>query len=463
MIHRSRALLHAALAAALLLAVLPALSPPPEAAERQRRVRPDILLVSVDTLRADRLSGYGYERPTSPAVDRLIEAGVRFDAARTVEPLTSPGTASMLTSLYPHEHGSTRNGLAVRQNLPSLPKLLSRLGYETAAFVANWTIKDKMSGFGEHFALYEEVLTRKRWFGLVASEATAEDVNEAAKEWIDEHAGSPDPFFAWVHYVEPHAPYEFQGEVAVRVGVERRDEATKSDRYDTEVAYVDHYVGELVDFVRSHRDLERETLVIFTSDHGESLGEHGYWGHGRRLYEPGLHIPLVLHWPERLEPGVVEAPASILDVPPTVLGLLGLEPHEAFRGYDWADVLEGRGEPEAGRSLWFQAHKGAVLDMQLDLRESKEARREGLMALAVVRDGTKEIAQVNRREHRLFDLDDDPRELDNLNGGDYQPSDELRGWIEHVEEALENFEDARPVDLSEEDMDRLRALGYIDG
>jgi arylsulfatase A-like enzyme len=404
------------------------------------------------------MSGYGYHRPTTPSIDRLIARGARFDQARTVEPLTSPASCSMLTSLYPHEHGSTRNGLRMRPGLPSLPKELDRLGYQTAAFVANWTIKDKMSGLGEHFQVYDEVLTKKRWFGMVAGEATAEDVNAAALAWMDEHAGRRRPFFLWVHYVEPHAPYRYQGDVAVRVGVRRRETSDKADRYDTEIAFVDHHVGEVLDRVAKDPKLAGNTLIVFLSDHGEALGEHGYWGHGRRLHDPGLHIPLVVYWPAKVPRQRIAAPASILDLAPTVLGLLGHPVPDGYRGVDWSGVLTGRGRPVPGRTLWFQAHKGAVLD----INESADARRDGLMALGMLRDGRKEIAQVNREEHKIFDLTRDPKELHNLNGAGYAPSPDLEQWIEHVEAALARSDDAPAADLDAEDVERLKSLGYLD-
>jgi arylsulfatase A-like enzyme len=437
-----------------LLAALPAAAP----AAAEHRSPPNVLLVTIDTLRADRMSGYGYHRPTTPHLDRLIAGGARFDEARTVEPLTSPASCSMLTSLYPHEHGSTRNGLRLRHGLPSLPKELDRFGYQTAGFVANWTIKDKMSGLGEHFQVYDEVLTKKRWFGLVAGEATAEDINAAAFVWMDEHAGRRRPFFLWLHYVEPHAPYEFQGEVAARVGVRRRAKADKSDRYDTEVAYVDHHVGQVLDRVAGDPKLAGNTLIVFLSDHGEAFGEHGYWGHGRRLHDPGLHIPMVVYWPGKVPRQRIGAPASILDVAPTVLGLLGHPVPAGYRGVDWSGVLTGRARPDPGRTLWFQAHKGAVLD----INESVDARRDGLMALGMLAGGRKEIVQVNREEHRIFDLRRDPRELHDLNGAGYQPSPELQGWIEHVEEALSHSHDAPPAALDAEDVEKLKSLGYVD-
>ncbi|MGH9464210.1 MAG: sulfatase-like hydrolase/transferase, partial [Thermoanaerobaculia bacterium] len=146
---------------------------------------PDILLLTVDTLRADRLGAYGCERATSPRIDALLAEGARFSEARTIEPLTAPALASMITSLHPHDHAATRNGLRMRSDLPSLPKVLARRGYETAAFVGNWTLRDQLLGMGEHFTTYEEVLERRRWLGLMRGEATAGDLNAPALAWVD--------------------------------------------------------------------------------------------------------------------------------------------------------------------------------------------------------------------------------------------------------------------------------------
>ncbi|MCH7666670.1 MAG: sulfatase-like hydrolase/transferase, partial [Acidobacteria bacterium] len=125
---------------------------------------PHILLISVDTLRTDRMSSYGHWRSTTPKIDELLALGARFTEARTPAPLTAPAMSSVMTSLYPHEHGSTRNGLRVRPNLVSFGRVLERRGYRTAGFVGNWTLKPELSGLAEHFGEYQALLNRKRWF-----------------------------------------------------------------------------------------------------------------------------------------------------------------------------------------------------------------------------------------------------------------------------------------------------------
>jgi len=447
----------------LSFALLVALSGPLAAAtlttkdDRVPTGSPNIILVSVDTLRADRLSSYGYERATSPNIDRLVEGGVRFDQARTVEPLTNPALSSMITGLYPHEHGGSRNGLRVRAGLASLPKTMQARGYRTAAFVGNWTLRDKLSGLREHFEVYEEVLTRKRWFGLVRREADARDITAGALEWVAEHGRTraEQPFLLWVHYVEPHAPYRLHKEYLSQLGLEAKG-LTDSDRYDTEIAFVDAAIGDLLEGLGAHSP-ESETLVIFTSDHGESLGEHNYWGHGRHLHDTTLHIPMALYWKDRLRPGTVDAPALIIDLAPTVLGLLGETAPAGFQGFDWAGVLGGE-EPPLDRVTRYQAHRGAVISRH----DSELARRAGLLEVGVLQKNIKEVFRVESGQRQLYNVAEDSGELFNLTPPKVDPTEGLLNWMRIVYNGLSQFEDAPPKPLDEESIEQLRSLGYVD-
>lgn len=416
---------------------------------------PHVLIVSVDTLRADRLGGYGCERPTSPNIDRLMAAGVRFETARTIEPLTSPGLGSLVTSLYPHEHGSTRNGVPMRDGLPSFVKILARRGYHTAAFVGNWTLTDKLSGLGEHFETYESVLKRKRWL-FWAGEAKADDLNEVALAWLErQRRKDPEQRVAlWVHYVEPHGPYHHHEEYDRRLGIV--GVPGKKDRYDTEVAYVDERIGRLVEAVDELLDGEPR-LTVFTADHGESLGEHGYWGHGRNCQFPGLRIPLSFTWSGRIAPGVESAPALIIDVPTTVLGLLGLPSPQSFHGFDWSGVLTGEGGPPATRPTFFQAHKGAVRG-----GEAERVRQRGLLEVARVEGTVKEIVRVRSRDRWVYDLAEDPLETESLVPESSPISPELAAWLEVVEAGLALSDELPPPSLTPDEVERLRALGYLD-
>ncbi len=415
---------------------------------------PDIVVITVDTLRFDRVSFYGYKRPTTPNIDALLKRGVRFTQARVPEPLTAPAMTSMVTSLFPHEHGATRNGMRMRQGLASFASILRHHGYETAAFIGNWTLKDQLSGLGEHFASYRGVFDRKRWFGLWFAEATAQDLTAKSLAWIGEHLeSSRRPFLVWVHYVEPHAPYRLQSEVAPGIGVATGGGASRSDRYDTEVAFVDRSIGELLVGIEK---TSRPALIHFASDHGESLGEHDYWGHGRHLYDPTLHIPMGFAWPGEIEPRTIDAPASLLDIGPTTLGLLGLPVPKVFRGYDWTPVLAGRTPAPAERVTHHQAHKGAV---QGD--GGTNARRQGLLEVGRIADRRKEILRVKSKRLRTFDLSRDARELKDL-AETPEPTAELSAWLRQVREGLAAPDELPPPSLDQASIEQLRALGCID-
>ena len=422
--------------------------------------QPNVLLISVDTLRADRMSCYGYSRNTSPNLDRLLAEGIRFTRARTVEPLTAPALASMLTSLAPHEHGSTRNGLRVRDDLPSLPRILRRQGYRTAAFVGSWTLRNKLWGMDPHFDLFEDVLTKARWYGLVKREANAEDINERALEWLTElrRDESGRPFFAWVHYVEPHAPYKTQRDFMGQLGPAPEGERYSAEsRYDSEIAYVDHFAMKLVDEVRALYSSE-STIVLFVADHGESLGEHGYWGHGRNLYEPTLHIPMGIVWPGKIEPKTIDSPALIIDLAPTVLGLLSLEVPDFFQGYDWTGVLTSGETPPAGRVTTFQAHKGSVSPKE----QQVELRQRGLLQVARIVDERKEIVRVGNSKRWEFDLAVDPAEENNLDSPQSEISTALEAWLEAVRAGLQVSDELPPPSFTDEDVEALKALGYLE-
>lgn len=421
---------------------------------------PDVLLVCVDTLRPDRLSIYGYSRPTSPVIDGLLRRGARFLEARTVEPLTGPASASMITSRFPHEHGATRNGLRMRPATPSLPKLLAARGYATAAVVGNWSLRDRLTGLAEHFDHYGEVFSRKRWFGLFNSEATGQDLTAAALDWVSEHRRERPgrPYFLWVHYVEPHAPYRLWEEFGERLGIEADAEVSKSDRYDTEIAHVDREIGRLLRGLSGSSELPENTLVIFLADHGESLGDHDYWGHGEFVFDDSLRIPMGIVWPGHVDPGTeVAEPALIVDLAPTVLGLLGLPGSEQLLGLDWSPVLRGAAAPPP-RATYFQAHKGTV---QMD-HTSREARLEGLVEVGRIAGRLKEVLDLRDHTVRIYDLAADPAELDDLAAEGTRPSAELTSWYEGVRDGLRASSELPPPDLDDESLERLRALGYLD-
>jgi len=289
-------------------------------------------------------------------------------------------------------------------------------------------------------------------------EATADDLTEQALAWLTEHReDSPHvPCFLWVHYVDPHAPYRLHPDAAADLGISTAGKVAPADRYDTEVRFVDASIGRLLDGARA-LDRTGNTLVVFAADHGESLGEHDYWGHGRNLYEEALRIPMGFVWAGRLAPRVVRSSAVNLDVAPTVLGLLGLPSPTAFRGHDWTGVFRATDRAPEDRVTFYQAHRGAVVSRH----ESMRARRAGLLELGWIRGNLKETFRLETGYREMHDLARDPDETNNLVAGRSEATERLSEWVRTVVTGLNEIE--APVDeIDAESAAKLRSLGYVD-
>ena len=300
----------------------PAVKPPPP------ENHPNIVLITVDTLRADHLSSYGYHLKTSPTIDKLAAEGVRFENAYSPIPLTGPSHTSLFTSRFPQEHGARMNGFAAPKHSKwlSLPQILKRFDYQNGAFVSAWPLTARLTHLDRWFDHYDEDLTRQ--YQVFNSSRYAEDVTPLAVSWLEEnHAG---PFFLWVHYFDPHSPYNLRQDFAdpeASGHVKSTREplnvkmANRIKKYDSEIGYADFHIAKLLARLDA-LGLKQSTLVVLTSDHGESLGEHGYVGHGRQLSQGIVHIPLIMRYPERLPAGkVISRNVSLLDATPTILEL----------------------------------------------------------------------------------------------------------------------------------------------
>ena len=267
---------------------------------------PNIILLTVDTLRADRTGCYGYKHNTSPNVDKLAGKGVLFLDASTNIPLTNPSFCSLFTSRYPHETGAIRNGIPMIDDMPTLATIFKKNGYHTAAIISNWPLKRHLSNLHRGFDIYNDDFKEKRYLFFNA-ERDAEGVTDDALSWLND---SPkEPFFLWVHYSDPHAPY------LEKEGFMFEKSNTDSARYDSEVGFTDKHIGRMLDEFEEKGVLSR-SVVLFTSDHGESLGEHEYTGHGRRLYQPGLHVPFIIFGPGIPEGVKYKEPVQLLDLAP---------------------------------------------------------------------------------------------------------------------------------------------------
>ncbi|HZM71000.1 MAG TPA: sulfatase, partial [Candidatus Cryosericum sp.] len=336
--------------------------------------RPNILLIVVDTARADRFSTNGYARDTTPAIAALGREGAVYLRAYAPSPWTLPSHASLFTGLYPSSHGADSGHLRLDERLPFLARRLREAGYRTQAYVENpWVGKDY--NFHPGFDTFDEVWRRVRG---TEGDMGAGEVSGKVERWLAWRDQNDDarrrPFFIFINYFEPHLPYNppepergrflaaggaLGGRAAAAApDVERLrrfkhpeevrqilgagslgpdDFRTLSDLYDGEIAYVDRRIGEVVASLRGHGLID-ETVVVVTSDHGEMLGEHGFMDHKFTLYEPVLRIPLVVRYPRAVPGGQrLDTPVLLQDLYPTLLGLAGAE-----------GMADGAGDPGEG-------------------------------------------------------------------------------------------------------------------
>jgi arylsulfatase A-like enzyme len=408
--------------------------------------QPDVILLSVDTLRADYLGCYGYDYATSPYLDAFAEQGLLFEDCVAEVPLTAPSFASMHTSRYPRTVGMSRNGLRLPEAVPTVADIFRKAGYQTACVQSNWTLKADLSGIHRGFDEYDDGFDRKRW-GVLKSERYGDKVTEHALKIFEKR--DPDkPLFFWIHYSDPHAPYRFHKKFNPGGRAVHRLEKPENTRteYASEVAFTDDQIRQVLAKV----DLD-ETFVLFVADHGESLYEHDYIGHGRRIYQTGVHIPLVLRGPG-IEPGCSPYPARGIDVGTTLLAMAGLEPAKGMLGENL--LVAPREQVERIRVI--ETYGGAVpkLPGARELMADRPAMRQGVFA-----GEWKLITRGPRTE--LYNLIQDPTEENNLAGDEPNRVAELQKHIDAWDEATPRLiieEDK----MTEEDVKALEALGYIE-
>jgi arylsulfatase A-like enzyme len=427
--------------------------------------RPNVVLISIDTLRVDHLSCYGYPAVTSPQIDqKLARRGVRFTRCFSQVPLTGPGHATMLTSLYPHEHGSIRNGVPVVDSVVTLAEILKGQGYATGAFVSGWTLRRRMTGLDRGFDVYDDAMTDR--YRVVNTKRLAEDTLPHAAAWLKEKAAEGKPFFLFLHFFDPHAPYRAHPEFAEpelnpashgrwSLEIPKR---RKVKHYNQEISYTDSYVGLFLDELESMKLTER-TLIMLTSDHGESLGEHGYLGHGRKVYETNLAVPLLVRYDSHLPRGkVVPGPAALLDVAPTVLELLGLSSPRQFQGMSLKPWIEGDALSDAERTLYFQTYAGAVGHVPRILRWLFRRAPSTLPIKVGMFSAPHKIIYTPQTERlEVYDLASDPWEQENV-------LQEFPGYQDTGQRLVQRIQStavASPAaTLSREDEEKLRSLGY---
>ena len=419
---------------------------------------PNVLLISVDTLRADALAAYGGPSPT-PHIDELAAGGAVFEDTLTTIGKTGPSFASLFSSLYPPTHGARRNGVAMRPDVPVLAEKLKEAGYQTAAFISNWTLRTRLAAVHRGFDHYDEEFNKKRYV-LRPPERDAETLQAALFDWLPERSDDS-PLFLWVHFSEPHTPYKsHQGfEPPQPAPAERTAGWQKRWRYASEVMYTDHQIGLLLERLGKVVDLD-DSLVVFVADHGESLGEHDYWGHGKNALWPNLRIPLIIKGPG-VPAGVrTSVPASIVDITPTLLELLQLPTEPTFQGRSLVGALSDQGAAADGSDPSALRARYALGDRHTALTNEKRENFDDPLQIALELDQTKTVFDFQKRETIYFDLSTDPNELRPLREPPIELEPPLRRRLANWYRQLPKYE-ASSGELSEEDRRALESLGYV--
>jgi arylsulfatase A-like enzyme len=446
--------------------------------------RPNILLIVVDTLRADRLGSYGFAQPTSPDLDALAGRGVRLERFSTAAPSTLASFTSMLTSRYPHSHGVYRNGVPWPADLEGVQSLFQAADYATAGFVASYCLASH-SGISRGFGEFDENLNLAMpdlpQNKLIRRGA---DVTDAVVAWLERIASGGTPFFAMVHYFDPHWPYQppppydtlfgsdqgspvtgaMQDLLAARRRLARsggRPDADSHRLHDLhlgEIRYTDEQIGRVISAAEA-LGLMESTLIVVTADHGETFWDHhDYFSHGLTVYDSNIRIPFIAVGPRIAGEGrVIDVPLSNIDLAPTLLEYAGLEIPDEYEGFSFLPLLLGAEESGSGRELYAEATRPHHV-------EQGRAWPNRLKARCVMQGGWKLIQTPwQQGRYELYDLLDDPEEATDLWGAPAEPAEATRMAV-RLETWSESGTQVAGEDreLDPEVRERLRALGYVD-
>lgn len=392
----------------------------------------NVVLISIDTLRADHLGCYGYERATTPNIDRFAARSILFERCQSAVPITLPSHTTMLTGMYPIRHSVRDNGtFAVPEGLPTLATILRAEGYTTMAAIGAFPLTSRF-GLDRGFDVYDDELQSGEdgVLALFFDERKADRVTARAVELLD--AGADGPFFLFVHYFDPHHPWNPPSQY-----LRQHPELP----YDAEISFVDTWIGRLLDEIDS-RGLRDDTIVILTADHGEGLDHNREYTHSFLLYNGTLHVPLMVSIPGR-EPGRIHRFVSLTDIMPTVLDLLDI---------DIEHDIDGRsliGPADDDRLIYMESLAGRLERGWNDMRAVLSHRHKLILG----------------NPSELYDLDADPAELEDLSSDDPTRAARLEKRLrDYIAQAPTIRSLAEGYSIADAEVEsRLRALGYLTG
>jgi arylsulfatase A-like enzyme len=436
----------------------------------------NILLISIDSLRADHVGCYGYERDTTPAMDTVASQGIRFANAMATSSWTLPTHLTMFTGRYQIAHGVMHESFALAETVPTMGEVMKAAGYSTAGFVSAPYVAAHY-GYARGMDVYRDLSSEYAHRREARSAIVSKELTDLAVDWLEEH--KDEPFFMFVHNFDAHydytppAPYDtmfdedYDGDMDGTHFIERKDVNPNMDKrdlehilalYDGEIRYTDDHIAILLAKLEQLQ-LDSNTVVLIVSDHGDEFFEHGNKGHHRTLYDEVMRIPMIIRLPDRAHAGtVVDEQVTLTDLMPTMLELVGVEAPDGMQGISTVPLMAGR---RSGRSAIYSAFLDKRgFNLQVGRRTSE----------------SKVIQHFNRITHprqppiERYDVEADPGERSNIAATTQVRTrgelDILAGFLE--EQWVENrridalADGSNRVDIDDDTMEALKALGYVD-
>jgi arylsulfatase A-like enzyme len=399
--------------------------------------RPNILFISIDTLRADHLGTYGYKRPTSPRIDEFAKTAVVFEQAHSAASWTLPSLTSLMTSLYTSTHGMRKQESRLDPSFHTLAELLRNAGYDTAMVVSHYFLSGRY-GLQKGFTHVDSHLLQ---MDMIAG-ITSPEITEKGVDWIRDKAAVRDgiPWFLWLHYFDPHDTYLPHPGYSEKFGMKR-----EIDLYDGEIAFTDDYVGRVLDELARSR-LDDDTIVVIVADHGEEFMEHGETRHGKNLYEETVRVPLMIRAPG-FHPTRVESVIASVDLMPTLLELADVKTDFPIEGQSLIPLLRGEIGPE----------REAVSEVYWQDKQDMKSLRKGSWKYIDHKLGVQKL-------DLLYSLPVDPEESDDLSSTDKSTTramhDELARRLGQAREKSKAYGSSDVSPSSAAEAARLKALGY---
>ncbi len=468
---------------------------------KQTAHRPNVMLIVMDTTRADHLSSYGHPRATTPNVDLLAEEGILFEQAASTGPWTLPSHASIFTGLLPSQHGADWPHQRLDDRFTTLAEILRSKDYQTAGFSNNPWISHG-TNFHQGFDYYEETWHFGRLFNRLAviriidrlvelekknRDDDADLTNRDILRWFGDSYDSQKPYFLFINYIEPHFSYEppepFRSRflhpdhreaaeainnqklsrIVPPVHFDEKRRAALTDLYDGEIAYLDFRIGELTTRLKK-KGLLDNTVLIILADHGENIGDHEIFEHQFCVYQTLLHVPLILRFPEKLPQGIrISEPVSLVDVVPTVLNLVGVEADE-LQPFFAGKSLVVEGKIKAAKDSPIFSEYAAPLPRLEKYRLKNEKVDESYFkrSLKSMRRGRYEYIWASDGQNELYDLSQDPGETQNIIE---KFPDVAQKMAKELHDRLQSMKSPGTPEsvgtMDETTRDQIRALGYL--